>query len=279
MKKKNVDIDALISFYPRLQAREITQAQVAAHFGVTRETLRAIAKRSGHPLPAVKSAHSLATRLLERYTRDQLSEMTQYQLAEDFRTTQPNVCIALRELRIKSNGGCRKERSDAKCQLVIDHIIEHGGWVKPTIEKLGISLDKGYVYRYARKEGIGLRKYGMAYRTYGHWITQPCHPKRVGPADHILLAQCQLCGNTYEVMRINLVSGASTCCRHCSQGCTGGHHKVRCVETGEVFRSIRSWATSVEGPRRYQALRLKLNRTGRLVLKDKTYELIVTEDS
>jgi len=277
MRKKTIDIDKLLGFYPKLKAREISQADVAHHFGVTRETLRAIAKRSGHPLPAVRSKHPLATRLLDRYSIAELENKTQYELAEEFGTSQPNVYMAYRDLGIKSAGGRSKEKTDANCQLVCDYIIENGGWVAPTIRKLGIAVDKASVYAYARQEGIDLKKYGMAYRTYGHWVTQPCHPKRVCPSDHILLAQCQLCGETYEVRRINLVNGASTCCRNCSQGCSGGHHKVRCVETGTIFRSVRAWASEIEGLGRYQSLRLRINRTGTCLLMGKTYELIISD--
>ena len=277
MKKKNIDTDALLSFYPKLQAREVTQAAVAKHFGVTRETLRAIAKRSGYPLPAVRSSTSLATRLLERYSVEELQRKTQYEIAAEFGTCQPNVCLAFRQLNIKPGASRSRAETEANCKIVVDYIVKNGGYVVPTIKKLGISVDKLSVYRYARDNGIDLKKYRFAYRRYNNWITQPCIARRVEKSNHILLAECQLCGNTYEVRRINLVSGSSTGCRHCSSGASGGYQKVRCVQTGQIFRSIRAWACEMEGPSRYQSLRLRIKRTGRLVLKDKTYELIVSD--
>ena len=85
---------------------------------------------------------------------------------------------------------------------------------------------------------------------------------------------CQCCGEIYKVQLVNLVQGATARCCSCIKGNLGGNIQVRCEETGQVFRSISSWANDIEGHGNYKTLRLKISKTGSCCIDGKTYSLI-----
>ena len=179
------------------------------------------------------------------------------------------------QIPLKSNYHNRcKEETQQKIEQVIDYIQNNGGNVKSAIRELGFKLDRGEVYRYCKKNIIDLSIYFFAYRRYGNWLTLPGRAERYQKSDHKLDALCDCCGEIYKVELINLISGASTRCLSCSKGHSGGSIKVRCEETGQVFRSICSWSKSIEGHGSYQTLRLKISKTGSCCIDGITYSLI-----
>ena len=195
-------------------------------------------------VPAMRNRLPLHERLLKLYRKEELETLSQNDIAKQLKVTQPAVAKALKTLGLKRVNHFRDR--DARCEQVVNHIIENGGYVVPTIRNLGINIYRNAVYDYCKDKGIDLRLYHFAHRRYGHWLTLPCIAERCYTMDYRLQAECTKCGTVHTVQIVNLRSGASTQCRECAgkerKAWTSCCSPVFCVETMEKIRSVRTLA-------------------------------------
>ena len=275
---KVITKDQILQYLPELEARQITRKQIASALGIDVNTLRSKIKQHGIELPKVRSDMPLAERVLKHVTLDELATTSKYRIAEALNIKQPGVCIALRKLGIVSRVRDAGRRSvQERCQEVIDFIEDNGGYVQKVIREQGFNIDRGSVYRYAKEIGFDLQAYRFAHRDYGHWTTLPGRAKKISKCDYRLQARCNLCGTIHSVTLVNLKAGNSTRCMSCAAEAkrdTPRASRVRCVETGETYRSITKLAAALGLSQRYQQLRLQLKQQGQITHDDLTYALI-----
>lgn len=253
----------------------MTLTDVAAVFGVSAETIRSRCLELGIRKPRRRNKDPLHVRLQEKFTTEQLKALSQYDIAKMMDCSQPYVNTALKQLGIKSNYHERcKEKTRQEIERVIDYIQNNSANVKSAIRKLGLKIDRGKVYRYCKEHNIDLSIYILAHRRYGDWLTLPGHAEKYQKSDYKLDAMCQCCGEIYKVQLVNLVQVATARCCSCSKGNLGGNIQVRREKTGQVFRSISSWANDIEGHGNYKTLRLKISKTVSCCIDGKTYSLI-----
>ena len=272
--RKTVTAEDILPFIPRLQNRELTRAQLAEELGVCLPTLRRELKKLDIEVPHKRHSKPLRDRLLKLYTEEQLQTLSQYQIAQELNITQPNVAKALKQLGIKRKTTYDNSERDALCEQIVDHIIEHGGYVESTIRELGISIYKNAVYDYCKDRGIDLRLYRFAHRRYGHWLTLPCIAEPCYTMDYKVKAECTKCGSVHTVQIVNLRTGASTQCRSCAdkdRRDTSCYKPVVCLETKEKIKSMRQLSKRLGIS--YSALVTTLKRDGQVTHEGLTYQL------
>lgn len=272
--RKTITADDIRPHLEKLHNRELTRAELAKELGVCLPTLRRELNNLDIDVPHKRNRVPLRKRLVELYTQEELETLSQYQIAKDLKITQPSVAMAMKKLGIKRNLKHDTSEQDALCEQVVNHILEHGGYVMPTIRKLGLKIYKNAVYNYCKKNHIDLEPYHMAHRRYGWWLTLPCIPERCYTADYKVKAECTRCGTVHTVQIVNLRTGASTQCRSCAGldrqevSCC---KPVVCVETKEKLRSVRTLAKKVGVS--YSKLLTQLKRDGQFVHDGLTYQL------
>jgi len=166
-----------------------------------------------------RNKRPLSERLAERYSRHELETISQPKLAKEFNVSQAYVCKSLKDLGIKSQTLKQMMKvCDERCQAVVDYIIENGGSINEAVRQLCFPFEttRQATSRYAKKHGIDLRQYRMAYQQHGHWTILPCTPEPYTTNDFKVRARCELCGTEHTVQIVNLRSGASTKCRDCA---------------------------------------------------------------
>ena len=274
--RKRITADDILPFIARLESRELTRAELAKELGVCLPTLRRELDNLNIEVPHKRNKRPLQERLVELYSQEQLETLSQYQIAKDLNLTQPNIAKALKQLGIKRNVQYDNVRRDALCEQVVNHILEHGGYVMPTIRKLGLRIYKNAVYDYCKENDIDLEPYHFAHRRYGYWLTLPGIPERCYTMDYRVKAECTRCGTVHTVQIVNLRTGASTQCRDCADrdrqdvSCC---KPVVCVETKEKLRSVRTLAKKVGVS--YSKLLTQLKRDGQFVHDGLTYQFAV----
>ena len=253
----------------------MTRKQLAKELGIDVGTLRKKIKMFEIDLPQVRQDKSVAVRLREQFTTAELEEISQYKLAKLLKTSQPNVCNALKKLGITSR--VRKQMTTSvaeRCQKVIDFIEENGGNVVEAIRKSGVRIDKGSVYKHAQEIDFDLKAYRFAHRDYGYWTTCVGRPQRYSTADYKLEAVCNLCDTKHTVQLVNIRAGMSQKCKQCAQQYRrGSFRKVRCTATGKTFKSIRAWVIALGRLPHYQSMRIKIMRDGEYKYNDIVYQL------
>ena len=273
--RKTITADDIRPHLERLHNRELTRAELAKELGVCVPTLRRELNNLDIDVPQKRNRVPLRKRLVELYTQEELETLSQYQIAKDLKITQPSVAMAMKKLGIKRNLKHDTTERDALCEQVVNHILEHGGYVMPTIRKLGLKIYKNAVYNYCKKNDIDLEPYHMAHRRYGWWLTLPCIPERCYTADYRVKAECTRCGTVHTVQIVNLRTGASTQCLSCAGldrqevSCC---KPVVCVETKEKLRSVRTLAKKVGVS--YSKLLTQLKRDGQFMHAGLTYQLV-----
>lgn len=273
--RKYLTIDDIRPYIPRVENRELTRAELARELGVSLPTLQRELKRLDIKLRHKRSMRPLHVRLLELFTEEQLRTLSQYEIAKQLKIKQPNISKALKQLGIKRETKYDSSQRDELCEQVVNHIMEHGGYVESTIRKLGVNIYKNAVYTYCRERGIDLRLYRMAYRRFGHWLTLPCLPEPCYTRDYLIKAECTKCGSVHTVQIVNLQTGASTQCRSCSnkeRTSTSCCRSVVCIETKEKTRSVRTLAKKLGV--NYAKLLAKLKRDGDYKYDGLTYRLV-----
>ena len=144
---KTITKEQILKYLPELKDRSMTRKQLAKELGIDVGTLRKKIKMLEIDLPQVRQDKSVEVRLQEQFTTTELEEISQYKLAEQLKTSQPNICQALKKLGITSR--VRRQMTTSvtdRCQKVIDFIEENGGNVVEAIRKSGVRIDKGSVY-------------------------------------------------------------------------------------------------------------------------------------
>lgn len=157
---------------------------------------------------------------------------------------------------------------------IIAYIKQNGGRAKAAARALDLPFNSTTFYQYIRKESIDLIQYQFANQEYGSWLTVAGDWTNQG-SNYFVRALCRKCGTIYEgVSLTNLRSGKSSCCHNCNSGITEGYLQVKCLSTGDTFRSIRSFANAVNMSDAYQTLRIQLKRHESIVINDREYALI-----
>lgn len=272
--KKELTVEDIQPFIERLKKRELTRRQLAQELGVCLPVLNRELKKLPVEVPAMRNRLPLHERLLKLYSKEELETLSQYDIAKQLQVTQPGVATALKKLGLKRVNHI-KDR-DARCEQVVNHIIENGGYVQPTIRKLGVNIYKNAVYDYCKEQGIDLRPYHFAHRRYGHWLTLPCIAEPCHTMDYRLQAECTKCGTVHTVQIVNLRSGASTQCRACADKerstRTSCCSSVYCVETNQKIRSVRTLAKELGVS--YTGMLRKLKLNGQYAHDGLTYKLV-----
>lgn len=272
--KKELTVEDIQPFIERLKKRELTRRQLAQELGVCLPVLNRELKKLPVEVPAMRNRLPLHERLLKLLSKEELETLSQYDIAKQLQVTQPGVATALKKLGLKRVNHI-KDR-DARCEQVVNHIIENGGYVESTIRKLGINIYKNAVYDYCKERDIDLRLYRFAHQRYGHWLTLPCVAERCHTMDYRLQAECTKCGTVHTVQIVNLRSGASTQCRACADkersAWTSCCSPVYCVETMEKTRSVRTLAKQLGVS--YTCLLRLLKKDGQYAHDGLTYKFV-----
>jgi len=276
--KKHLSVEDVQPYIERLKNRELTRCQLAEELNVSMPVLVRELKKLPIEVPTKRHRLPLHERLLKLYSKEELETLSQYEIARQLNVTQPGVAKALKTLgfeRTIKRFRHIKDR-DARCEQVVNHIIENGGYVESAIRELDINIYKNAVYEYCKENNIDLRLYHFAHRRYGHWLTLPCIAERCYTMDYRLQAECTKCGTVHTVQIVNLRSGASTQCRECADKermtRTSCCSPVYCVETKKKTRSVRTLAKQL-GVSYYGMLR-NLKQNGQYAHDGLTYKFV-----
>lgn len=112
----------------------------------------------------------------------------------------------------------------------------------------------------------------MQRQRFGLWEILPGKAEQCYVADQRVKAFCHGCGTIHPVLMCNLRSGKSTRCSSCANKARV-NQPVTCLETGEIFRSIRQLAKTVPDLPSYHTLRNQLKK-GPVSIAQLTYELV-----
>ena len=274
MRAIKITHDDIQPYLSRIENGQMTLSQLAKEIGVSITTLRKNLVRLGISTPLMRNKGLLAERIFDKFSRQELMSTPQSKIAREMNCTQASICRVLKELGIVRRHFVEEDR-EAKCAQVVDHIMENGGYVKPTLKKLGLRLWHGHVYDYCKERNIDLKPYRFAYRRYGHWLTLPGIAEPCYVQDYRLKAKCTKCGSIHKVQLTNLAAGLSTQCGDCAaeeRRQLGTFRAVICLETNEKIRSIRSLAKRLGV--NYQVLLSKLKKVGHFKYDELTYQLV-----
>ncbi len=244
----------------------------AKEFGRHIDTVKRHVARHGYEMPKRLEVPDRVKPFEDQILNGSIS---QHQVAKNLGVSQCAVSNAYRELGYRAfpSGGRRSELKQSLAQEVVEYIQKHGGYVTPTIRKLGLNVSRFTVTDYAKRHGIDLTHYQFAYLEFGLWQTQPGPWKKCYTADYRIPCLCRGCGEIYQRQLVNLRGGYSRGCRNCV-GKHRGSFSVICKETKEKFRSIRAWIKSIGRLKEYQAIRHNLQRDGFYIHSGTRYELI-----
>ena len=244
------------------------QATAAASVGRDINAIRLWIQRNGMEMPHVRKP--VTTDVMSFANAYRTGRMTQKDIAAACGCTGPYISKLLAHLTADH---IRSKQVKAFRQI-IDHIKENGGRPKATARELGIPFNSTTFYQYVRAEGITLRPYQFAGLEYGSWLVVAGDWTKEG-SNYFVRALCKKCGNTFDgVSLTNMRSGKSSCCHNCSVGNTSGRLQVKCLTTGYIFKSIKSFADAINMADAYQTLRLQLKQKASIVINDREYQLI-----
>ena len=224
-------------------------------------------------LPTAEAIKHFEADILER-------RITQYELAQKLGIAQPNLTKLYRkngypsiEVGRRSNLPTELEM-ERQAQQVVEHLVNNGGYIKPTIRELGFTVDRARVKKYAQSIGINLTEYRFAHRKYGHWVTLPGLAERAGKSSYKVKAKCTLCGEIFTVSLANMKSGRSNCCHVCAHA-RRNDFSVECAETGDKYSSIMSCCSQIGlSNSDYQRTRIVLLKDGIFKHGGLSYRLI-----
>lgn len=247
--------------------------KAAESLGTDTKTIGQAAERLGieipKRIPAIELVKPYEAQILE-------GTITQWQIARATGLSQCRVSHLYREqgwpaLPIGKRGRnprFPREVKEEQAEELIAYLMENGGYVLPSIRKLGLQIDKCFFYSYCKQHGFDYRPYRWAGRRYGYWLTLPCTPPRTSKSDYLIDAECTLCGSVHKVSLINMKVGNSLMCRSCAAE-RKEFSSVVCVETGKKYRSILNASKQLGIP--YQSFRKSLVVDGEAKVEGKTY--------
>ena len=126
---------------------------------VSTDQIRYAARQYGIELPVLRKKTPLTERLLSRYTREELANANQHQLAREERTSQPSVSAAFKQLGIISNYDRTSQCKDDECLQVKEYIQSNRPVsVAAAIEALDLNVTRGTFYAFAKREGFPLER-------------------------------------------------------------------------------------------------------------------------
>ena len=207
----------------------------------------------------------------ERYTRNKVSLMTSYEIADELGKSQTAVWNALHKLRWVTQGIVKGKRKQTilTCKKVVEYIKTHGGYVNQALTELKISLSESVVHEYARDIGINLSNYRYKGQRYGNWLVLSGPIKAAYTRDFRVPALCTSCGKQEYKTLINLKAGLSNACAECASK-TRNYSQVKCQETGETFRSLRKAVSHYGSLANYQRIRVTLKNEGAIEINGVT---------
>ena len=150
---------------------------------------------------------------------------------------------------------------------VIERLITQGGSIRAIARDLGFSKLEPSIRKIIAQRNLDPDEYRYLNRRFNDWLVLQGKPQPVGPSDRILRCKCLRCGNDFDVHYSNLVSGKSKCCNSCADN---SPIAVVIKETGEVFKSIRSAAASLDCLDQYQNIRLALEGSNSFTINGQT---------
>ena len=267
MKYPLITIDTINEFISMVEGG-IPQAAAATAVGRDINAIRLWIQRNGMEMPHVRKP--VTADVMSYADAFRSGRMTQKEIAIACGCSGPYVSKMLRHLTAEHI----KSKQVKAFRQIINHIKQNGGRPKATARALGIPFNSTTFYAYVRKQGIDLLPYQFAGLEYGSWLVVAGDWTREG-SNYFVRALCKKCGNTFDgVSLTNLRSGKSTCCHNCSVGNTNGRLQVKCLTTGDTFKSIRSFADAINMSDTYQTLRLQLKQQPSIVIDDREYQLI-----
>lgn len=215
-------------------------------------------------------------RLLEKYTKESCLQLTQKELAHGLNITQGRASSLLKEVGWKSKGFHQTETRIERMEAVLAYVEENGGIVQDAIDELGIRIQGQEVRNYAKQIGFDLSMYRNAYQRYGLWMVLPSIPKPMYTADWQVDAICLGCNTKHKLLLTNARGGVSTGCKYCSQK-NKKTYQVKCVQTGDSYRSIRAFVKAIGKMNSYQSYRIKLLKRGEIEFDGSLY--VLSEES
>lgn len=248
-------------------------------FGVTTDGVKTAAKRYGialrlAPVGGQSKVEPLLREMLPRIVEN---KMGTHEIAREIGFTQPAVFKALKKMGISLQPRRTQKEATARiAERILKDLMTHGGYVKTAMERLGVKIDPQIVRELAKAQGINISHYRYADQVFGQWQAQVGPFERTKTLDLLVTCKCLGCGVIEKRSLSNLRSGRTKSCRNCAAAGRPGTLKVKCLEDGKVFNSIRSFAIERVSLKKYQSVRLKLiqSEDGRLVHEGLTYELV-----
>lgn len=252
----------------------LTQIAAADKLGQRVDSLRYAAERLGEPWP---QRRMLKETVLARIDEIRSTEKTQAEWAKELGASQPRIHVLFKELGLQSSCTRKRKPADHHRQVeeyhqILSHIQQNGGYAQQVIRELGLKTRPQAFRDFVRQIGIDLSHYQFAWQEYGAWLTLPGPWLKTPPCNYIVPAVCRSCGGHYKVSLQNVRAGKSKCCLVCS-GKTREHQQVINVQTGEVYRSLRSWASEIGRFAEYQKLRIRIRNEGEVTVDGATYQL------
>jgi len=247
-------------------------ADIASSLDTNVHSLRKVLKEREISIKKIRP--TLTDRIAALLPEWKAEGLTLVAAAKSIGISQQHLSNTLRRLGLSLSGVERKataEEAEATSQ-VIQQLMTKGGAVSTILDDLGYRKHEPIIRLELKRRGIDPRHYFYAFRRYGDWLIIPGPVRPVSSTDKILKAKCLLCGNEFEVSYVNLISGRSKCCNSCK---TSDAVQVVDITTGEIFKSIRSAAISVDALSEYQNLRYALNRGTSKELHGHTFKLYI----
>ena len=267
MKYPLITVDTINKFISLVQGG-MAQARAAASAGRDINALRLWIQRNDMVMPHVRKP--VTGDVISYADAYRSGPMTQKEIALACKCSGPYVSKFLAQY---SDDQIRSKQVKT-LQQIIDHIKKNGGRPKSMARELGIPFNSTLFYRYSKEKGIDLRPYQFAEQEHGSWLVVAGDWTTEG-TNYFVRALCKKCGNTFDgVSLTNMRSGKTTCCQNCSVGYMNGRLQVKCLTTGDTFKSIRSFAYAIDMADTYQALRFQLKQQPSIVINDREYQLI-----
>jgi len=249
-----------------------SRSAAAKSIGVSLFLLQKAANDYEVTLPKRPTITDRVKELVPRILED--DDWSGHKIAKMLNVSQCSISKALRQLAIETNPvGCptkMQNRSLEKKQMVLDYLMENGGYIPRVIKELGLNVDAAAVRRYAKEQGIDPTHYRVAYQEYGFWLVLPGPVERVSVADYRVSARCTLCNTEHKVQLTNLRGGQSRMCIDCSRQ-DKQWLSVKCVETGRVWSSVYQVAKDMNFDLTPQTIRRRIRIHGEYKQDGRTY--------
>ncbi len=251
----------------------------AAELDVSTDGIRDAARRYeiSLNLAPVGRQSKIEPLLREMLPRIVEGKMGTHEIAKEIGFTQPAVFKALKKMGVSLQPRrTQKEATVRVAERILKDLMAHGGYVKDAMKRLGVKIDPQLVRELAKAQGIDISHYRYANQIFGQWQVQVGPFERTNTLDLLVTCKCLGCGVIEKRSLSNLRSGRTKSCRNCAAAGRPGTLKVKCLEDGTIFNSIRAFAIDRISLKKYQTVRLKLiqSEDGRLIHNGLTYELL-----